>query len=354
MKCNRCGELLRDGDLVGWKCNTCGKAFKINIAKLDQFQKRKITQNNSGSILKCPSCGNWMDDGNEKILVKCGSCGNVMQGNLTYFTSSVSNTEIADYTKLTQCPDCGKMISKKAAACPFCGCPLIVSSYSPNMLTDKTRKNFKKILIPIIALTLVIAIISSIYYIKVTKPKNTYNEAMTLLENGEYEEANELFNTIQDYNDVSIVQEQLKYESYAYSTINSVKEYLKNPESFQLYDVSFYQRMADDGSDITNTSDFPVCIMRFTAQNGFGGNTSSYTIAYYNTDIQQYKIVGICDSLDINDYDSSDEDELLEMLTCILVNSYNDRETQTGNVDIDRLKTVLKNDTYSAIKIIGK
>lgn len=55
---------------------------------------------------------------------------------------------------------------------------------------------------------------------------------------------------------------------------------------------------------------------------------------------------------DEDDYDSDDEDDLYDLLICKLVNLYIDGEDKVGDVDLARLKTVLKNDAYSTIKII--
>ena len=200
-----------------------------------------------------------------------------------------------------------------------------------------------------------------VYNIKVVKPKNTYNEAMTLLEKGKYDEADKLLDSISGYKDVATIQEQLKYESYAYSTINDLKNYLKNPDSFQPYDITFYASMGgEEDSESSETEDsteevsdkHPACIIHYGAQNGFGGNTTGYVLGYYNTEDKVYKVLGSCNSLDEDDYDSDDEDNLYDLLICKLVNLYIDGEDKVGDVDLSRLKTVLKNDAYSTIKII--
>lgn len=119
---------------------------------------------------------------------------------------------------------------------------------------------------------------------------------------------NELFDTITGYRDVDTIQEQLKYESCAYSAINSLKKYLKNPDSYQPYEIIFYASMGTEEADIEK---YPVCIMHYGAQNGFGGNTTSYAIFAYSTEKGEYDLLGSCDSLDEDDYDASDEDEFI-------------------------------------------
>lgn len=87
-KCSKCGAVISDNDYMAWKCMSCGKAFKVNLSKLKQVQAQKDKLENAGkTLLKCPACGNGMDDGNEKIACKCSACGNVSGGNLKYFVS---------------------------------------------------------------------------------------------------------------------------------------------------------------------------------------------------------------------------------------------------------------------------
>lgn len=189
------------------------------------------------------------------------------------------------------------------------------------------------------------------------KPKNAYNEAVALLEKGKYNEANELFSTIEGYSDVDTIREQLKYESYAYSAINDLKKYLKNPDSFQPYEIKFYASMgtesdSTDSDESTDDEEYPTCIMHYGAQNGFGGNTTSYALFNYNDEEGEYKIIGSCNSLDEDDYDTDDEDDLWDLIICKLIKSYRDGNDTVGDIDLARLKTVLKNDAYSTIKII--
>ncbi len=85
-KCNKCGSVISDDDYMAWKCTSCGKAFKVNLSKLKRVQVQKDKPENAGKmLLKCPTCGNGMDDGDEMIACKCSVCGNVSSGNLKYF-----------------------------------------------------------------------------------------------------------------------------------------------------------------------------------------------------------------------------------------------------------------------------
>lgn len=133
--------------------------------------------------------------------------------------------------------------------CLFCGCPLKTKEEIKNKLFNKISL---KILIPI-AIILTIAFTGfGMYYVKVEKPKKIYNKAIALSEEGKYNEANDLFNTIPDYEDVEVTQNQLKYELHAYAAINCVKECLKNPDSFQLYKIYFFSSNKKDFSTEIN------------------------------------------------------------------------------------------------------
>lgn len=315
------------------------------------------------AMIKCPECGQEISD----KAKKCIHCGTVL---------------VEEKTKI--CSECGKEVPIDVMECSYCGYPFEeqnIEEVSPivnDRVVTKQKTNILKIIVPIAVVVVVLTIGILIYNVKVVKPKNTYNNAIVLLEKGKYDEANELFNTIKGYSDVDTIAEQLKYESYAYSAINSLKKHLKNPDSYQPYEITFYASMGtkDDSSsssesqiaedaqvteeaDITDdkgdsevVEKLPACIMHYGAQNGFGGNTTGYALFNYSTEDGEYTLIGTCDSLDKEDYDSDDEDELYELLICSLINLYRDGEDTVGNIDLARLKTVLKNDAYSTIKII--
>lgn len=202
-----------------------------------------------------------------------------------------------------------------------------------------------------------------VYNIKVVKLKNTYNEAMTILEKGKYDEADKMLDSISGYKDVTTIQEQIKWESIVYECIKDWKTWLKNPDSFTLYDVAFYSDKESHGMysglSLMGEVDFsyPAVIFRSGAQNGFGGNTTGYELFYYVKD-SGYTCMGSCDSLDEDDYyndsgEIKDEDDgAMEVMLCKEINELREKAKSVGSVDMDRLKMVLKNDAYSTIKII--
>lgn len=271
---------------------------------------------------------------------------------------------------LIKCPECGKEISDKASSCPNCGCPIeiqkteVVNNISEQQITRQSSKKLNKKIIPIVVILAVVAIICVIIYnVKVVKPrkleaqnKATYEEAIDLLEKGKYEEANDIFGTIPEYEDVETLQEQLFYESRVFQCVKSIKERLKNPDSLQIYEVVFFSKEYKDDVNVSDSmkealnkliadeGGGPVVLMRYGAQNGFGGNTTSYAMFVYLND--KYEFLGSCDTLDTDKVDDDDKQ------MCEIINMIKDYFKTTGDVDIDRIKQVLKDDNYTSIRII--
>lgn len=271
---------------------------------------------------------------------------------------------------LIKCPECGKEISDKANSCPNCGCPIgtdtaTKESISTVEVSPSNKQGVKiKKFIPLIIGVVVVAIIGIIIYnVKVVQPKKieaqnkaTYEEAIALLEKGKYEDGNELLQSIAGYEDVDTILEQIKWESRVYECITDIRQYLKNPDSLQVYEVVFYDGYKADiddtkkelMEDIVNLAGGePVCVMHRGGQNGFGGNTTGYSLFLYSDGV--YKYVGSCDTLNEEDIDDDDKEELA---ICGLINIYKDNLEQVGDVDLARIKTIIKNDSYSTIKII--
>ena len=303
-------------------------------------------------LIKCPECGKEISS----KAKKCVHCGKVF-------------VEDKVITKI--CDDCGKEVAVDATECPFCGCPFEGKTLQkPNIIAKsrEEKKNFTKILIPIALVALIAVMGTTVYNIKVVKPKKieaqnkaTYEDAIELLEKGKYEEADELLKTIDGYKDVDTILEQVKWESYIYSCVSQIKRYLKNPDSFTLYEVAFYLDDETHGiyaSLLENVDlSYPAIIFRSGAQNGFGGNTTGYELFYYIKD-SGYTYVGSCDYLDEDEYYYDDgelkdkDDGAMEVMLCKEINKIKNESEEVGTVDMNRIKKVLKNDAYSTVKII--
>lgn len=287
---------------------------------------------------------------------------------------------------LIKCPECGKEISDKSITCPQCGYPLNESREQKEVQDSPKKSSFPRkraIVFGAIALLVIIAVV--VVYLTIIKPNSIFNEAQDLVADGEYEEAQELIDgipgrsgveelqneisykralvlldegnyeeaknvldTISEYEGKTELLEQIKYETWAFDCIKQFKPVLKNPDSFQLYEVVFY---GNGENEILEGEDpHPVCITHYGAQNGFGGNTTGYFLSMYNVEEGTgYELLGTCDTLDI---DEIDEDDLADQLTCIMINTFAEDGSECGSVDINRMKTLLKNEAYSTIKII--
>lgn len=308
------------------------------------------------SMINCPECGKEISD----KAKKCVHCGKVL---------------IEDKPATKVCSDCGKENPIDATECVHCGCPFeegtTVETPVQIAPVEKPKRDLKKIIIPIVVAVVVVVVGLIVYNVKVIKPKNTYNEAMTLLEKGKYNDADKLLKTIEGYKDVNEIIEQVKYESCAYSAVNAVKEILKNPDSISVYEVKFYNGRKDaedkkdtkesteDSTEETDTlidKDHPYITIHLGAQNGFGGNTESFALCAYSKEKKEYKLDAYTKSDDIEqikeDYDSDDDNYFMYMLGAALLKGYEENGIEVGSIDMDRFKTILKNDAYSTIRII--
>lgn len=290
------------------------------------------------SMINCPECGKEISD----KAKKCVHCGKIL---------------IEDKTVTKVCSDCGKENPIDATECVYCGCPFeketTVEKSVQTIIAEKPKKSLKKIIIPIVVAVSVVAIGLFGYGNKVIKPKNTYNEAIELLDKGKYEEADKLLQSIENYKDVKNIREEIKYESIVYQCVDSFNNVLKNPDSLQIREVVFlgnqFQKGVSDETknafkDLADHYDIMGVVMKYSAENGFGGNNTGYVLFVRDND--DYTYFGSSDTLDEAE---ADDDELEDCKNInIMLNSFE----QIGSVDMYRIKTILKNNSYSTIKVI--
>lgn len=224
---------------------------------------------------------------------------------------------------LIQCPECQKEISDTVKLCPNCG----------YKLKSGTINKKKIIIIFSISVAVLVFVVFAIYV--GMRPKKLYNEALELAENGEYESAYKILKELRYNENNERLKKELKYESMAFECIKSMKNYLKNPDSLQIYEIQFYEYENKQS-----------CVFRYGAQNGFGGNTTGY--ALFN---EENNLIGECKTLDILEYDKYDE--YLEILTCANITLLQEKGTKVGELDLARVKRILKNEAYLTIKIIN-
>ncbi len=254
---------------------------------------------------------------------------------------------------IIKCSECGKEISDKASMCPNCGCPVsaMESETKDDVGTNKDqigKKKFNFITIVAIVVVMIIALggISCILFEK--NKLNKYNSAFDYAESGDYERAIAVLEELKDYKDSEKLLEQMKWETKAFSCINTLKEHLKNPESLQIKEIAFY-----DISDIENAETLielsggePVCIIHEVAQNGFGGNTTGYSFFMYSKDEEKYLFLGNTETLDSDKADKDDEK------ICLIINKVLEDGRKVGDVDLNRIQKIVKDANYSTIKIL--
>ena len=208
--------------------------------------------------------------------------------------------------------------------------------------------------------------------VKDKRSSEQYEAAVSLLGSGKYSDGITQLEELGEYKDAAEIIEQAKYESYGFSAVKAVKKVLKNPDSMIVHEIHFYgdsesvEDMTEGMSesvmevqtevkdeDIDNTNEhFPVIIMHYGAQNGFGGNTSSYAWCSYHEDTGEYELEGITPELDSEDLDEDDDNYFIYVLSAIVINSYLENEREVGSINKERFDSVIKSSAYSAIKII--
>ena len=186
------------------------------------------------------------------------------------------------------------------------------------------------------------------------KAELALKQAEAYMIQGKYDEADQTLSGIEQTEEVVTLREELSYESRVFSCIKAIKKILKNPDSLSIYDVTFYKTTKKDEKASTEENPVyvdtePSCVMHYGAQNGFGGNTTSYALFDWGTD--EYEFVGSVNSLDEDDLNDKSDDYLWDLLSLYAIKGAMGRE-QIGSLNLERVQTLLKNNNYSIIKII--
>ena len=95
-----------------------------------------------------------------------------------------------------------------------------------------------------------------------------------------------------------------------------------------------------------NLNGKPFVVMRYSAQNGFGGNNTEIAAFAYGDTENKYYLFGSCESLNIDEVDENDKS------TCNLINIFMNNFSVVGEVDINRIDKIIKENTYSSVKIV--
>ena len=296
---------------------------------------------------------------------------------------------------LIKCPECGKEFSDKAAACPNCAFPIteilkmntgdkqetdsveaVENVKSVEVAKSMAGKSNSKRMIIIVAIMAIVIFIALLLII-LTKNKNdkepseltteintedvskaTYDEAVKLLDSGNYEEANKKFQTISDYKDVSMILNQIPWETRVFECIEELKDMLKSPDSLKIYSVVLFskeqrddakldQERIDGFKDVFDPEEVaPVIAIHYGGENTMGGITDQVTIFIFDKALHCYVPFGHTKTLD-NDKARDEEKDVV-----FLYNTMNENFNRIGDVDIDRINRIIKNGVYTNVKII--
>ena len=93
-------------------------------------------------------------------------------------------------------------------------------------------------------------------------------------------------------------------------------------------------------------------VLHIGAQNGFGGNTTSYAYCMYDLEEETYGLGGFTNELDVDELDKDDDNYLYYYLSAKIIEEYLESGKEVGQIDNERFNAVLKNAAYSSIKII--
>lgn len=186
------------------------------------------------ALITCPSCGQEISD-KAKQCVHCGAEVNL------------------DNKPSKMCVECGKTFDAEMQVCPFCGCPAekveVVAAH-----TDNKKRNKKVPTIAAVVITLLVVLVA-------------------------------VFSSGPALNN---------YEQLVYEDAKTLKEMMRNPDSFVLYEDSFVREILDDSNNVKYVYTF----INYGGTNSYGALTrgqaifkdGNYIVDYaeYDADKKQY------------------------------------------------------------------
>lgn len=269
-----------------------------------------------------------------------------------------------------KCPECGKEISSLAESCPYCGCPIksqdsvAVSTEQYNdevTLAVPTNHSQSKIRLKtlIVLLAIIIVLILAIVFgvIIPNQKEATYSQALSLLDQGNYVDAQELLKKIDGYKDANQVLNESKYESLVLSAYEAIRYNLKNPNSMIIYEVFFYSTrptgerfdssiitdLAETFNDSLVDEDHPIIVMRYGAENGYGGISTGYYVSTFDSDDEKYGIYGTTDSDDFDGLNKNDKNYAQKVVTTAAIIMMEEESVKEGEINIDRVNKTIRN-----------
>lgn len=256
----------------------------------------------------CKKCGAALGDGQD-FCPKCGTPKNAPDN--------------------TVCAKCGAEITEGHDFCPKCGHKVGltvdsgVSSAISKFNENQTKKNKKKIIVPIVVAAIVIGLIvggivivpklmiDTAGYIEQGDLEKAYSKAKTdeekqlvadaYMAKGDYGLAYDRAPTDES-------KKMIKYESIAAERSSYSAENLKDPSSFSLREA-YYNDHEHEGKTT------PILVLYISGANSYGANVSSYWLYTYDSDDKAWEYFCSVSDLSNEEYSKyDDDDEKLEKI----------------------------------------
>ena len=343
------------------------------------------------ALIKCPECGKEISD----KAISCPNCAYPM-------TEILKRVDVGGSSDISEKNDLlNESITNRQPAMEYNDS--LNSSYNNNQTQTgnfvvKNTKKYVIIAASVILLVLIAAVTLGIHRSNVKKAEeeqrlleeeqrqleekqNAYDSAVKKYSRGEYEDAQTEFENLGDFSDASVfvslceaqilcnsgkyrnaydeisdinnfkeateLKRQIYYETRFFEGVVDMRQYFKNPDSLAVNDVEvLYVPDAKNDNPIAQ----PAFIMKISGQNGFGGYTASYGIS---TEYEgKYTFLGSCDTLDEDDYKSSEADE---KLIAQLINAYKEKGVElTDAINYERITSIIESGNYTNISRIDE
>ncbi|MBE5925883.1 MAG: zinc ribbon domain-containing protein [Lachnospiraceae bacterium] len=223
------------------------------------------------AMINCPECGQEISD----KAKDCIHCGKVL---------------IEEVVQKRFCSDCGKEVLLEDKECPHCGCPLENEKIKETVIMKTKKGNAKKIIIPIAIIAIIVVVVFGV----INFIGSNLNE-----------------------------DEQLAYQNAV-----EMRNMMRDPDSFKLYDEMFLLKHRDDDGNV----DYIYTIFKYGGANGYGAITTDEAIFKDGEYIMNYS----------DEPDEDDADYLEQLIVKTDLKLYmltGDEETwEMVDVDIKKIK----------------
>lgn len=214
----------------------------------------------------CSHCGKEL----EPDMTVCPFCGTEIKDVITDITINPEGKEGMEQKKVSEipCPHCGRLIPQVAIACPYCG--KRVSGF----------KNRKKLTLFVIVLIIIVgAIVGVLVSQKMERDKKEaiYSQAQVAMNSFDYEQAQQLLNTIPEYKDAQDLLQQAQDGEFMASCAQYIYNFIQdgnfyNPSAVRLLEAAYVSSANDELSEVLEADGMLYITVQGT--NRIGGTLS--------------------------------------------------------------------------------